>query len=61
MARIMPFRQSQGRGVGFIMATLPMPDGTRRRYRQHRDGRGAFAVIASRWQKDSEKMRDRDI
>lgn len=57
MAVIIPFKHPAKRGSGFIIANMPMPDGTHRRYYHKNDGRNSITVVINRYKKDCEKMR----
>ena len=52
MASIIPFKSAKG--PGFIVANLPMPDGTFRTYRLFRNGPGTFRAIMRRWKAECE-------
>ena len=54
MATIIPFRSRKG--PAFIVANLPMPDGTFRTYRLYRTGPGTFRALMRRWKSECENM-----
>lgn len=52
MAQITEFGKKKNRG--WCIGSLPMPDGSKRTYKEF--GRNALAVILNRWQREKAEM-----